>query len=161
MASWILDAAPLKAHGSGGRAREFLGDCWDHFAVIFYYPNDILLSFTSKQVGKGWDDIGCRIYGTTGTIDTHYSGKVEVICDDPLKGDTRGLYQIGAQNNIAEFYRKVTTADYTNTTVAPSVRSNLTTILGRMAAYQKREVTWDEMLQKNEKWSFDTSGLRA
>jgi hypothetical protein len=45
--------------------------------------------------------------------------------------------------------------------VAPSVRSNLTTILGRMAAYQRREVTWEEMLNANEKWEFDARGLKT
>jgi len=31
------------------------------------------------------------------------------------------------------------------------VESNLTSILGRMAAYQERIVTWDEMMRSGEK----------
>jgi hypothetical protein len=41
------------------------------------------------------------------------------------------------------------------------VRSNLTTILGRTAAYQKAEVTWDEMMRANEKLHLDLKGLKA
>jgi predicted dehydrogenase len=162
VASWILGAAPLRAYGTGGRAREFYGNCWDHFAVIFYYPKDFLLSFCSKQVGAGWDDICCRVYGTQGTIDTHYFGEVSVVCDEPFKGGRMAnLYTDGTVNNIAAFYNSITKGDYSNPTVAPSVRSNLTTILGRMAAYQKAEVTWEQMLKANEKFTFDTKGLKA
>ena len=38
---------------------------------------------------------------------------------------------------------------------AESVRSNLTAILGRTAAYRNREVTWDEMMASTETWSAD------
>jgi hypothetical protein len=41
------------------------------------------------------------------------------------------------------------------------VRSNLTTILGRTAAYKGSEVTWDEMMKANEKWELKTEGLKA
>ncbi len=55
----------------------------------------------------------------------------------------------------------MTKGEFSNPTVAPNVRSNLTTILGRMAAYQKREVTWDEMMKANEKLDFNIKGLIA
>jgi hypothetical protein len=35
------------------------------------------------------------------------------------------------------------------------VRSNLTAILGRTAAYLNREVTWDEIMNSTEKWTAD------
>ena len=162
VASWIMNAEPIKAYGTGGRTRPFLGDCWDHFAVIYYYPNNVTLSFCSKQVGTYWDDILCRVYGTSGTIDTHYFGEVSVLCDDPFKGGRmQNLYTDGAVNNIATFHQSITTGDCSNPTVAPSVRSNLVTILGRTAAYTQREVTWADLLAKSEKWEFDTKGLKG
>lgn len=162
VATWILDAAPEKAYGSGGRHREFLGDCWDHFAVVFQFPGGRLLSFSSKQSGKYWDDICCRAYGSEGTIDTHYFGEVNVLCDDPFKGGRmQNLYTDGAAANIATFHKSIVAGDYSNPTVAPSVRSNLTTILGRTAAYTGREVTWEDMIKKAEHWRFDTAGMKA
>lgn len=163
VASWILDAAPIWAYGRGGAARGYAGTCWDHFAVIFQYPNDVLLSFSSKQFGHGYDDIACRVYGTEGTVDTHYFGAVT------LKGKQDGfnggvmqnLYTEGTITNIAEFHRCVTQGDYSNPTVAASVLSNLTTILGRTAAYERREVTWEEMLRKAEKWDANLHGAKA
>jgi myo-inositol 2-dehydrogenase / D-chiro-inositol 1-dehydrogenase len=160
VATWFLNAAPLKAYGAGGKTRDFVGDCWDHFAVIYHFPKEILISFTSKQVGKFWDDILCRIYGTEGTADTHYFGEVNVLCDDPFKGGRLGnLYTDGVVNNIATFHKSIGAGDYSNPTVPPSVRSNLTAILGRTAAYAKREVTWEEMIKTNEPWEF--SGLKG
>ena len=162
VASWILNAAPLKATGTGGNARGFTGTCWDHFAVMFAYPNDVVLSFNSKQVGAGWEDIQCRIYGTAGTIDTHYGGNVGITGKTPFAGGPTGnLYTDGTVLNIASFHDSVTRGDYSNGTVGPSVQSNLTTILGRTAAYQHREVTWDEMLKANEKLEFDLKGFKG
>lgn len=162
VATWFLDAAPLKAYGTGGKVRDFMGDCWDHFAVIYHFPKDIPITFTSKQVGKFWDDILCRIYGTEGTADTHYFGEVNLLCDDPIKSRMGNLFTEGVVNNIATFHKSITTGDYSNPTVAPSVRSNLTAILGRTAAYAKREVTWDEMMKANEKWEFTgMKGLKS
>ena len=61
-------------------------------------------------------------------------------------GSTGSLYQDGAVANIAEFHRAITQGDYANPTVAPSVQSNLTSVLGRIAAYRGEVVTWEEML---------------
>ena len=160
--AWFLDAEPIKAVGTGGRARDFLGDCWDHFAVIFTFPKDVILTFSSKQFGAAYNDIMCRVFGTTGTAETHYGGKVWVRGhDEVFSGDTTNIYADGASNNIAAFHKNITEGDLANSTVAPSVRSNLTTILGRTAAYQRREVTWAEMMKRSEKWEFDTRGLKT
>jgi predicted dehydrogenase len=163
VATWILDAAPLRAWGTGGRSRPPLANgVWDNFSVIYEFPKDIRITFNSKQDGKFWDDIACRVYGWGGTIDTHYTGIVKVMCDDAFNGGVlENLYTDGAVNNIASFHKAVTSADYSNTTVQPSVRSTLTTILGRTAAYRRAELTWDEVISANEKWEADLSGLKV
>lgn len=160
VATWFLNAEPIKAVGTGGRARDFLGDCWDHFGLVYTFPQDVILTFSSKQFGFEYDDIMCRVYGVSGTADTHYGGKVWIRSkDDAFTGDTGPIYAEGATRNIAAFHEAITKADFSNPTVAPSVRSNLTTILGRTAAYKKSEVTWADMMRINEKWEFDTKSL--
>lgn len=162
VATWFLDAAPVRAYGIGGRKGKIgPGDCWDHFSVIFTFPDDVLVTFASKQYGAGYDDIGCRIFGTEGTADTHYFGNVSIQGKKPFPGGSTGsLYADGAKANIKTFYESITNGDVSNPTVASSVRSNLTTILGRMAAYQKSEITWEQMLASQERWEFDLSGLK-
>jgi myo-inositol 2-dehydrogenase / D-chiro-inositol 1-dehydrogenase len=162
VATWFLDAAPIKATGAGGRARDYQGDCWDHFAVIYSFPGDVVVNFSSKQFGFAYDDILCRVHGTTGIADTHYGGKVLVRSkEDGFSEMTNNIYEDGAIRNIATFHKSIIDGDCANSTVSPSVRSNLTTILGRTAAYKRSEVTWAEMMKANEKWDLDTRGLQT
>ena len=162
MACGLLDAAPVRAYGAGGKTRDFVGDCWDHFSVIFDFPNQVLATFNSVQVGFGFDDIVCRVYGTKGTVDLHYFSKSVIKCKEYSKAAEPGnLYTTGAEANIATFHAAIAKGDHANPTVAPSVRSNLTSILGRTAAYQNRVVTWEEMLRQGETFVADLRGLKT
>lgn len=163
VACWIIGEDPVKAVGGGGEARGLGGTCWDHFSVTYWFPKDILLTFCSKQYGQGWDDICCRMYGDKGTIDTHYFGIVKVRGNEDgySGGPLNNLYMEGAVTNIATFAEQIRARDVSNKTVGESVRSNLTTILGRTAAYSGKEITWKEMMQRAEKMHFDVSKLKA
>ena len=71
------------------------------------------------------------------------------------------LYTEGVETNIATFRDNITNGECANLTVPASVRSNLTTILGRMAAYKKSVVTWHEMMRVKERFAPDLKGLKA
>ena len=162
VASWFVNADPIKAFGHGGRSRPFLGDCWDHYSVLFFFPNDLVVTFTAKQAGFGFDDIMVRVHGTTGTVGTDYGGKCWLHGrEDRFEGATDNIYQVGVERNMVTFYENITKGDFSNPSVAPSVRSNLTTILGRTAAYRGAEVTWAQILQAKEKLEFNTKGLKS
>ncbi len=160
--TWFLDAAPSRAVGTGGLSRGF-GSCWDHFALVFTFPNRIPATFSSKQAGHAYDDILCRVYGSEGTVDSHYFGEVwaRSRTDGFNSGKLANLYTDGAVRNIATFHAAITSGDASNPTVPPSVRSNLTTILGRTAAREGTEVTWDDMMRRNEHLEFPAHRLRA
>jgi len=97
-----------------------------------------------------------------GYADTHYFGKVMLRSDEEVyNGEMNNLFTDGVIRNIATFHDSIRNGDCRNPTVAPSVRSNLTAILGRTAAYQKREVTWDEIMNANEKVEANLKGLKA
>ncbi len=149
VATWFMDADPLKACGAGGRkVRTGAGDCWDHFAVIYSFPGEAIVEFSSTQYTKGYDDICCRLYGSRGTVDTHYFGAVSIQGEVPYEGGNHpSLYGDGAISNIKTFCDRIARGDFSNPTVAPSVRSNLTCVLGRIAARERRDVTWDEMMK--------------
>ena len=164
VATWILDCDAVKAYGTGGRKHYKYGDIWDYFAVIYHFPKDVVVNFMAKQCDGGdFGDIGCRMYGLDGAIDTHYGGEVAVRGSNPYKGGNTGnLYPDGTSANIAAFHENITKGRCANTTVAPSVRSNLVSILGREAAYRGGEITWDEMIKANEKLESDViKGLKA
>ncbi len=152
VANWYLQGHPLSACGSGGRkARVDVGDCWDHFVVTYHYPNDVLVDFSSGQFTYGYDDLCMRLYGSEGTVDSHYGGEVSIRGKkEGWKGGNTGkIYEEGAVNNMNDFYASIVDGKPLNN-AAESAQSTMTSILGRMAAYENRRVTWDEMLQANQ-----------
>lgn len=166
VATWILNADPIKAVGAGGSKKlRAYGNIWDCFHGMIWFPNDFVLSYMGNQCTPGAkDEIPCRIYGSKGTIDTDYYTHVHIdgMPECVYKGGTfNDLYEAGMAINIKEFHEAVTKGDCSNPTVAPSVRSNLTCVLVRTAAYSGQPVTWKDLLDKNEKWEPDLSGLKS
>ncbi len=51
--------------------------------------------------------------------------------------------------------------DYSNGTVAPSVRSNLTAVMGRIAGYRQGEVIWKEMISAAERFPTNRRAAEA
>src|SRR5262249_61543132 len=114
------------------------------------------------HLGDGAGDICRRIYGTGGTFDSHYFGEVAIRGHLPYKGGKmENLYTEGAIANIAAFHDSIVRGEFSNPTVAPSVRSTLTTIVGRTAALRGAKVTWDEVMAAGETLEADLSGLRS
>lgn len=162
--SWIMKQPPVSAYGTGGRKFRDAGNCWDTFSVQFHYPDHVAINFSSRQFnghGTRPEGIRNRMFGTDGVLETEYGGQVLIRGKQFYRGgETPGIYQEGAVNNIARFFDSIQKADYTNSTVSESVRSNLVTILGRTAAYTNRVVTWDEMLRSGERLVPDLKGLK-
>lgn len=156
------DAHPIKAMGTGGRkSRTDVGDCWDHFVVAFTYPNDVKVDFSSAQFTKGYDDLCARMYGSKGTAETHYCGAqwgrgpVSIYGDNPWPGVERdNTWDSGVDNNVKDFVAGARSGKFVNTGVN-AVNSTLTGVLGRTAAYSGGEVTWDELIKKNEKFEVE------
>ncbi len=159
--TWVLDQHPVKALGTGGLKSRTAGDVWDHFSVIFWFADDLLVTFYSKQYGAGADDIRCQMFGTDGALDTHYEGEVFIKGKNPYPGGRdASLYTTGAVRNIATFYDQITSGRFDYSTVPASVRSNLTTILGRTAAYKLAEYSWDELMRSEERLDPHLEGLK-
>ena len=161
VACWFLDAQPVRAFGTGGRTvRTDVGDCWDHFVVTYWFPNDVIMDFSSSQFLRGFNDLCVRIFGSDGTVETHYGGDVWIRNGQAWAGGNTGpIFEEGAVNNIKDFRASIEAGQYLNN-AAESVRSNLTAILGRIAAYEGRTVTWDEMMAANTKMDGKLEGLK-
>jgi predicted dehydrogenase len=163
--NWIMGEPPLWAVGTGGRKFRPVGTCYDTFSLLFQYPNNVGITFSSRQSeGHGTQPEGIRnrMFGTEGILETEYGGQVLIRGKNFYRGGSSpGIYQDGAVANIKTFYESVTGGKFDNPTVEPSVRSNLITILGRTAAYETRMVTWDEVLKSKEKLDANLKGLKA
>jgi predicted dehydrogenase len=163
VATWIAGSDPVRAVGSGGRKLRPEGSIWDHFAVTYWFDDDLPLSFTSIQTIPGVrDEIRCKYFGAEGVIDTDYFSGVSIRGRKSYKGGRFDqLYTTGAQANIETFHRNITRGQYANETVPESVRSNLTAVLGREAAYKGGEVTWASLMQSQRRLQPDLRGLKS
>lgn len=164
--SWIMNEPPLHVTGTGSRkVRTDVGDCWDNFTLHFEYPNQVGMTFSSRQFGAfdtKPDGIRNRVFGTKGVLEAHYGGKVFIRSKAFYKGGSTGkIYKTGVVTNVEVFHKNIMTKNYANDTVAKSVRSNLVTIMGRTAAYQNRRVTWNELLRFTEKLDARLDGFKS
>ncbi|MBN2316323.1 MAG: Gfo/Idh/MocA family oxidoreductase [Sedimentisphaerales bacterium] len=163
--SWIMDAEPVYAVGTGARTIRPVGTCNDHFALLFEYPNKVGITFSSKQFeghGTQPDGIRNRMFGSKGVLETEYGGQVIIRGENFYRGGkSPGIYKDGAIANIATFHKSIVEGTYDNPTVEPSVRSNLVTILGRTAAYTGRKVTWRKLIESTEKLDANLKGVKS
>ena len=167
--NWVLQGHPVKATGHAGRkGREFPGDtCSSHFNVVYQYPNDVDVSFSSTQFGKVQFDVNERFNGTRGSSQSPYAGPLGVWGEEQWvwsgsdKPASEGQFSASGSfsDNLAQadpekqkaFIGSITSGKFHNQAVT-GVETALTAMLGRQAAYQGREVTWDELLRSNERW---------
>jgi len=165
--NWVLQGHPVKAVGTGGRkGRTDQGDSWSHFSVVFTYANNVHVGFNSTQYGKGGFDANERFFGPRGNSTSPYAGPVEITGDEAWtwseggqpQGDkfsvtgkfTGNLTQADPEKHKA-FIESITSGNFHNQAAA-GAESALSAMLGRMAAYTGREVTWEEMMRANESW---------
>ena len=163
VATWIINADPLRARGTGGHKVRPANSIYDHFAVTYWFPNELVLSFTCIQsIPMVKDEIRARVFGAGGFIDADYfSGVTLRGPETAVRASVGDLYTSGTVVNINEFHDAIIKGDCSNPTVAPSVRSNLTAILGREVAYRRDELTLAALLKEGRKLEPNLKGLKS
>jgi myo-inositol 2-dehydrogenase / D-chiro-inositol 1-dehydrogenase len=175
MCNWILQSLPIKASATGGRnVITHPGDCWDNYQVIYTYPNDVHVSFSSTQFGNtGWFSVSERVFGDKGIAEAPYSGPVRIMGDNawtwtdaaqPAAGAAPATFaangsfsdnlQFADREKDRAYIESITSGKFHNQTV-DGVNSALSSMLGRMAGQTGREVTWEEQLEHPEKYTLD------
>lgn len=163
LVTWIINADPLRVRGTGGHKVRPPNSIYDHFALIYQFPDDLVLSFSCIQsIPMVKDEIRARVFGANGFIDAdYYTGVTMRGPESAVRETVADLYSSGTVVNINEFHAAVTSGDCSNPTVAPSVRSNLTAILGREAAYRRKELTLAALLKEGKRLEPNLKGLKS
>jgi predicted dehydrogenase len=163
VATWIINADPIRARGVGGHKVRPANSIYDHFALSYWFPEDLVLSFTCIQsIPMIKDEIRARVYASEGFIDVDYFGTVHMRGKEAaVRANVDNLYTTGTVVNINEFHQAILKGDFTNPTVAPSVRSNLTAVLGREAAYRGGDLTLDALVKEGKSLEPNLAGLRS
>ena len=170
LCNWMLSAHPLKALATGGRnVLTHYGDCWDNYQVDFTYPGDVHFSFASTQFGvDGVFDAGLKLFGAGGSATCPYAGPIAITGANAWswqdsESTAAGSGQFAANGAFLDnlkyadrekeraFVASIVSGPAHNQ-IADGVETALSCMLGRMAAYQKREVSWDEMMSRKEDW---------
>jgi myo-inositol 2-dehydrogenase/D-chiro-inositol 1-dehydrogenase len=163
LVTWIINADPLRARGTGGHKVRPPNSIYDHFAVTYWFPDDLVLSFTCIQsIPQVKDEIRARVFGANGVIDAdYYTGVTLRGPETRIEAKVANLYESGAVVNINEFHDAILKGDCSNPTVVPSVRSNLTAVLGREVAYRRKELTLAALLKEGKKLEPNLKGLKS
>ncbi len=171
--NWILQAHPLRASAGGGRGvRSDPGNVYGHYSVVFEYPHEVTVGFSSTQFDRGWWDVSQRFFGSKGVAESHYSGPIAIYGEEPWAWDTAssptqaepkefspsGLFH----DNLAEadarkhkaFIRSISNGRFENQ-AAQGADSALSCILAREAAYSGELLGWDQLLRSNQQWDYD------
>ena len=169
--NWVLQSHPVKATASGGRKVSTRpGNTWDHFNATFLYPNDVHVSFASTQFIKGWGQVTERFFGARGACESHYSHPVAIYGEEAWNaglgpdqmseeerkeavrtGEFPGALEHADSEKQKAFVASITEGGNDNQAVQ-GAESALTAILARTAAYKGEEVTWDELINSNDRW---------
>ncbi len=174
LCNWMVGAHPLKASATGGRnVLTHWGDIWDNYEVDYTYPNDVHFSFASTQFGTDNQfDAGLKLFGSSGSATVPYSGPMQITGSNAWKweesADTAPSGQFAANGAFLDnlkyadrdkdraFIASIVTGPVHNQ-IAAGVETALSCMLGRMAGYQKREVTWEDLLAHGETYELGFS----
>jgi len=146
---WVMQADPILVRGVGGRQQRTdpkFGHIFDHFGLEFLYPGDRFV-FSMCRQQDGTDGKVEEIFHGTDGVATMRSGYAELTGPKAWKfgGKQRDPYtqeHIDLQKAILE---------KTELNEAEQVaKSSLCAIMGRMAAYTGRDITWEQAMNSNE-----------
>jgi myo-inositol 2-dehydrogenase/D-chiro-inositol 1-dehydrogenase len=169
--NWIMGTHPLKAVAKSSRkvVRNF-GNTSDNYQVIFTYPGEVELSFSSTQFGdNGFFDVAERIFGDTGVAEAPYSGPLRIVgktpwtwSDGSTASSSSGTFAADGAftDNLAladpmkdrSFIESITSGKFHNQ-VAAGVESARSCMLGRQAAAQGAELSWDDLIKRPESFN--------
>jgi myo-inositol 2-dehydrogenase / D-chiro-inositol 1-dehydrogenase len=167
--NWILKAHPLKASATGGRQGRPTsdGDAYGNYNVLFHYPDNVDVTFSSTQFAKGWWDVTERFFGTKGTSQSPYAGPLGIWGDEPWqangapakdKAEPQAFSVTGSFSSNLEFadtekkkafVASIQSGNFHNQATKGS-ESALSCMMARSAAYKGHEVTWDELMKSTE-----------
>ncbi len=159
MMSWAMgDVLPVSAVGTGGRqvrVDPLYGHIFDHFAITYDYPNGAKGFHFSRQQENCERSYLVETFGT--------KGRAMANCSRPthkIEGANPWEYS-GAQNDMYQTEHNELFASIRNSKPINNgewmANSTMLAIMGRMAAYTGKKITWDEAIKSNEVLAPDTT----
>lgn len=153
--SWYVGSQPVKAIGYGGRQRRISGDQFDQFSIVYEYENGKKVHCATRQI-NGCDNgrkqiiIGTKGYADADGLIYNHSGELLWEYPYPQENDSDQTWRVNnpsVQEHV-ELVTAIRTGNYLNDS-DEQIKSTRISIMGRMAAYTGRDITWDEVLNSD------------
>lgn len=151
--NWVVGAPPLKAYGMGGRqARQhpIHGHIYDHFAVMFEYPNGVRMYSQCRQMNHCEGKVEEFVSGTKGVSDCNKYIKTKDGGFWRFRDKEVNAYQQEHQDLIASIRAGQPINEARNI-----AESTLAGIMGREAAYTGQTIEWSQALNSQRRWGPD------
>jgi len=160
---WAVGKRPVKATGRTRRCRpNAKGDGRDLYLVTYEFDDGLVWTHRCQALHNGQDAIiRAEVYGDAAYAQINYWGR-SFLRGGPQQfggGPVEGLYNQGAERNIAAFYQQILAGQCDNPTVPQAADDALTAVLGREAAARGTELTMQELLTENRALELDLTGL--
>ena len=149
LVDWLMGAHPVQAIGFGGRQARtdsIYPNVWDHLSVEYEYPDGTRITHLGTQMDGLSDRNDIRLVGENGEL--YLDFRVARI-----KGEDPFEYSGPSVNPAVQQYRDTLDAIRSGTPINEGKRiaqSTMTAILGRMAAYTGRSISWDWAMNASE-----------
>jgi predicted dehydrogenase len=143
VANWVLGKYPTKCIGMGGRAYQKgpdSGEIFDHHMVEYDYEGDIKVFSQCRQIPGCWSSVSEHAHGTQGSCN---------VGGHTIRGETPWRFREGGKNPYEQEHDDLFDAirnDKPFNEAEYGAYSSLTAIMGRMATYSGKEVTWEQAL---------------
>jgi predicted dehydrogenase len=164
-ALWLTGERPVAASGRSALARpDPHGDARDVCSLVYEYESGVIHNHYGQNLkNNAAGELSVAAYGTEANALVNYWGKsfLKGGAQHFGGGEVTGLYQAGAQRNIARFHRAITAEDWRNETLERSVDGVLTCLLGMEAAERGTRLTMRELLRENRRREVDLRGLKT
>lgn len=153
--NWYMGKNPVSAIGWGGRQRRVTGDQYDFFSIEYVYDNGIRTHCAARQINGCTNRKVEQINGTKGYANaagTIYDLKGNEIWKYPKPEETDTTSPWKVTNPFVQEHINLVTGIRTGKVVNDAeaqVNSTLITIMGRIAAYTGKEITWDELMNSD------------
>jgi predicted dehydrogenase len=149
IATWFMGQRPVKAIGTGGRARRTIGDTYDFLSVDYHYGNGKRLFATGRQINGCDNNFSVQILGSKGIVQFLWEDKLQIVDYD---GNALWKYDYEAKplkNSYEQEHVHLVESIRLNKQINQAedlAYSTLITIMGRVAAYTGKVITWDEIM---------------
>jgi predicted dehydrogenase len=150
--NWVMGANPVSAFGSGGRfTRPEGSEMWDAMSIDYEYPGSRVVSFMCRQIPGAQSDNGSVIYGTEGTCHIGALSRGSRILDGSgkqvweMKGSIAAAYRQEHKDLVDSIRAGTPIVELRQT-----ADSSLVAVLGRLAAYTGRLVTFDFLANQSQ-----------